>query len=216
MKIFEFVDLDEAKMHPEIKVILKNKGYKYLGRGQDQDVYITPDGSILKIFGYEPRASGFSRGQRSFIDFANFCQQNSENPFLPQFGGWETFKFEDQLYLQIKCERLFEFKGAEEIATSLESLVEHIRRFGAKKGTARYIRFKTDKFSSEEAVEKLGKLIMTLGGKKELSLFAATVEDLFKLSLRKGYTFDLHSKNFMLTNEGQIVINDPFFTGTFR
>lgn len=216
MKIFEFVELDEAKMHREIKEILKNKGYKYLGRGQDQDVYITPDGSILKIFGYEPRVSGFSRGQRSFIDFANFCKNHPDNPFLPQFEGWETFKFKDQLYLQIKCERLFEFKGFEEIATSLESLVEHIMRFGAKNGADRFIRFRTDKFSSEEAVERLGKLIMTLGGKRELYGFAKTVDDLYKLSLRKGYTFDLHHKNFMLTSEGQIVINDPFFTGTFR
>jgi hypothetical protein len=91
MRAEEF--LIEAQMDPGIKKVLKQKGYQYLDRGQDQDVYLAPDGTILKIFGYEKGSNGLSSGQRSFVDFANYCMKHPNNPFLPQFGGWEQFDF---------------------------------------------------------------------------------------------------------------------------
>ena len=65
--------VDEAQMDDDIKKVMQKQGYKFLGHGQDQDAYLAPDGTILKIFGYETDSRGMSEGQRSFIDFANFC-----------------------------------------------------------------------------------------------------------------------------------------------
>jgi len=55
-----------------------------------------------------------------------------------------------------------------------------------------------------------------VGGRQQFLLLANTIEQLDKLADRKGYRLDLHGGNFMLGSDGEIVINDPFFTGNWR
>lgn len=210
----------EAKMDPGIKEVLTKKGYKFVGKGQDQDVYLAPDGTIMKIFGYEKDSRNFSRGQQSFIDFATFCQKNPNNKFLPQFGGWETFDFNGQRYLQIKSERLFEVEKSmsKQVAWILEDLTSFVRLHGAAKGAEKFFNIMLDPIDPKRtaARDAAAQVVMLLGGKEDLKLFARTVEQLGKIAHRKGYGFDLHGGNFMLGSDGEIVINDPFFTGTWR
>jgi hypothetical protein len=207
--------LTEAQMNPGIKKVLIQKGYKFLGHGQDQDAYIAPDGTILKIFGYERGSKGFSRSQQSFIDFANYCMKNPNNPFLPQFGGWNQFEFKGQRYLQIKCERLFEFKKAKvpRIAEALSDFVDDVTAFGPERAIANFLDVAVD----YEYADDIGPILINLvGGEKELKLLAKTIDQLDTLADKKGYRLDLHSGNFMLGSDGEIVINDPFWTGSFR
>lgn len=216
MRISEI--LTEAKKNPKIEHALIQKGYKFLSNGSDQDVYLAPDGTILKIFGYGKSAStqGLSRGQKSFIDFANYCMNNPTNTFLPQFGGWDQFEFEGQKYLQIKCERLFDFKEneANSICKRLEQLVISVKKYGSKLGFEQFMRFYYD-FGIDDWEPEVGSLIMLLGGEKEVELFCETIDQLYKLANRKHYKLDLHRYNFMLDNEGNIVINDPFYVPEF-
>ena len=217
MKISEI--LTEAQMNPGIKKVLTQKGYKFLGHGQDQDAYLAPDGTILKIFGFERGSQGLSLGQRSFVDFANFCQENSNNPFLPQFGGWEPFDFQGQRYIQIKCERLFDLGKSKlyGVAEQLENLVDDIDCWGAVKGLHNFLNNNVDdEYADTGYRNETGKLVMLIGGESQLKLFAQTVEQLAKLARKRRYRLDLHSGNFMLGSDGEIVINDPFFTGSFR
>lgn len=215
MRAIEF--LPEAQMSPKIKNILTQKGYKFLGHGQDQDAYLAPDGTILKIFGYERGSRGLSEGQQSFVDYANFCMKNPNNPFLPQFGGWNQFVFEGQKYLQIKCERLFDFAKAKagDIAEQLEELVDKVEAYGAQKGFEKFLYWNYDKGFGNEPTA-VGSLVTLLGGEKEVKLLCKTIDQLIKLGDQKGYGIDLHGGNFMLGGDGEIVINDPFFTGSFR
>ena len=206
-------------MNPGIKKVLTQKGYKFLGHGQDQDAYLAPDGTILKIFGFERGSQGLSLGQRSFVDFANFCQENSNNPFLPQFGGWEPFDFQGQRYIQIKCERLFDLGKSKlhGVAEQLENLVDDIDCWGAVKGLHNFLNNNVDdEYADTGYRNETGKLVMLIGGESQLKLFAQTVEQLAKLARKRRYRLDLHSGNFMLGSDGEIVINDPFFTGSFR
>ena len=214
MKIREL--LSEAYMDSEIKKIMTKKGYKFLGHGQDQDAYLAPDGTILKIFGYEEGSSGLSRGQKSFIDFANYCMQNPNNQFLPQFGGWEQFEFKGELYLQIKCERMFDIDVSKtiDIAEMLEELAHMVAAWGVDKGLKRFM--ENELYANYSSPESVGKMITLIGGEEQLKVFAKTVEDLYKLAQSNRYRLDLHSGNFMLGSDGEIVINDPFFTGYFR
>ena len=217
MKISEI--LTEAQMNPGIKKVLTQKGYKFLGHGQDQDAYLAPDGTILKIFGFERGSQGLSLGQRSFVDFANFCRANPNNPFLPQFGGWEPFDFQGQRYIQIKCERLFDLGKSKlhGVAEQLENLVDDIDRWGAVKGLNNFLNDNVDdEYADTGYRNETGKLVMLMGGEGQLKLFAQTVEQLAKLARKRRYRLDLHSGNFMLGSDGEIVINDPFFTGNFR
>lgn len=222
MKIDEVITesiVDEAQMDAGIKKEMTKQGYKFLGHGQDQDAYLAPDGTILKIFGYETDSRGTSEGQQSFIDFANFCMSNSDNQFLPQFGGWEKFTFKGQQYIQIKCERLFDFHKSNmaSMATSLEDFVDRVVSNGAKKAVERFLHWEIDIEPSNSSYPiDAGKLITMLGGEKQLMLLAQTIEQLHKLARKRGYGLDLHSGNFMLGSDGEIVINDPFFTGNWR
>ncbi len=208
--------IDEAKMSPEVKKIMTKQGYKFLGHGQDQDAYLAPDGTILKIFGYERDSRGYSKGQRSFIDFANFCMANKDNPFLPQFGGWEPFVLGGQQYLQIKCERLFDLYKAQvpRVGDALEELARRVQHWGAVKGMEKFMYWEVDDRYADP--RGAGGLITLLGGKEQLMLLAKTIDQLAKLAKRKGYVLDLHSANFMLGSDGEVVINDPFFTGHWR
>jgi hypothetical protein len=215
MRANEF--LNEALMDSGIRKVMTKKGYKFLGHGQDQDAYRAPDGTILKIFGYESGSHGYSFGQQSFIDFAQYCMKNEGNPFLPQFGGWSKFEFNGNTYLQIKCERLFDIDRGNtlEVAELLEVIADTVNSYGAAKGMEKFLSsYVDDDWGSPDP--EVGKLITLLGGEEQIKLFAKTVEDLSRLAKAKRYRFDLHSGNFMLGSDGEIVINDPFFTGTWR
>jgi hypothetical protein len=215
MKIAEL--LNEAQMHSGIKQEMVRQGYKFLGHGQDQDAYLAPDGTILKIFGYDEYSS---KGQQSFIDFANYCMANPNNPFLPQFGGWEKFEFNGQQYLQIKCERLFDFNKAKlgSMANTLEELADNINEMGLTNGLAATMDdFVDDDYnSSMGTANDFGKLVTLVGGEENLKILAKTIYDLTRIADEQNYRFDLHRHNYMLGSDGEIVINDPFFTGSWR
>lgn len=221
MRIFEFnstAAIIEAKMDPGIKKILASKGYKFLGKGQDQDAYLAPDGTILKIFGYERGSDGFTRGQQSFIDFADYCMKNPNNKFLPQFYGWKTFVFNGNQYLQIKSERLFDLDKSKMdiIGYALEGLVSRVRNFGPEKGYKVFMNDYIDDPFWEQDNKDAQIIISLLGGEEEVKLFCKTIYNLYTIAKKNAYTFDLHQGNFMLGSDGEIVINDPFFTGSFR
>ncbi len=208
--------MQEAKMDPGIRKALEQKGYKFLGKGQDQDAYLAPDGTILKIFGtdFDSRNNRYSEGQQSFIDFANFCMKNQNNPFLPQFGGWERFEFKGKHYLQIRCERMFELETKESryLELPLETIAHAIDR--PTKVVFNYVvHLLKDQWGD---ADDFSKFIMYIGGEDQLLQLISTLKALDAIANRKSYGFDMHSGNFMLGSDGHIVINDPFFTGTFR
>lgn len=215
MKSHEFIN--EAKMDPGIRKALEAKGYKFLGKGQDQDAYLAPDGTILKIFGTDRGSDGgYTEGQQSFIDFANYCMKNKNNPFLPQFGGFERFEFNGKYYLQIRCERLFDFdkNKAEYIADFLENLADSINYREPKSAMNRFQ--KGGHWDDEDDEDDRAKFILFIGGEAPFMQLLKAMKDLSKIADVKDYGFDLHSGNFMLGSDGHIVINDPFFTGTWR
>ena len=209
MKIKEI--LVEAQINPKIREVLQSKGYKFLGSGQDQTVYLAPDGTVLKIFDYLRDSNyliyGFSKAQQSFINFANFCMSQPNNPFLPKFGGWATFTFEGQKYLQIKSERLFHFTYGDIISEELEVLGEVIEQYGANLGFKHLMKRYDENNKVDSAI---GEMITLLGGEKNTKLFCKTIEQLVKIANSKDYAMDLHGGNFMLSSEGEIIINDPF------
>lgn len=177
-----------------IKQFLTSKGYRYLGKGVYQEAYLAPDGTVLKVYKSVTK-NKFSKQQQSFIDFAKFCRDNPNNPFLPYFFGWETFKWNEKLYLQIKSERLFPIKT--DAARLLERLITYIEH-------PQQIR--VHQFTDLD----IGRLTDILGGVKQSQEFIRTVQKLNNIAEKKGYRLDLHQRNFMYGSDGQVVINDPF------
>jgi len=192
--------------------IMQHKGYKFLASGADQDTYLAPDGSILKIFGWEKDTEDddLSYGQQSFVDFASYCQDHPNNPFLPNFGGWHPFTYKGQNYLQIKCERLFEFPDYD-MSEALSDLADEVKENGPEGAVKNFMHY-----AKHGNPYGLHELILLLGGQRQLKLLAKTIADLNELADVNGYRLDLHSGNFMLGSDGTVVINDPFFTGGWR
>ena len=211
MRATEFIT--EATRPPPIEVAMRGKGYTHLGSGVEQTAYLAPDGTVLKLFpsNWDNR---LSKNQLSFIEFANYCQAHPDNPFLPQFGGWAKFNYDDTLYLQIRSERLFPFNSnaglmLDRIATmtknnSIEQVIDAISNYSTNL---------TYGGNVDDKDSRLSEVVTLLGGKEELILFVKTIKDLAEIAKRKRYKLDLHRENFMLGSDGHIVINDPFFAG---
>ena len=214
MRATEF--LLEAYTDSSIDGILKKKGYKRLGSGVDQTAYLAPDGMILKIFGTSRSAKNGSlqltKAQKTFKAFADYCKAHPNNPFLPQFSDWNMFQYKDKPYLQIKMERLFPFiGGAEGINDLLENLAEYAEISNSPKAKERFINRYSD--SAGYYADAFNKLI-GLVGEDGFNKLWDTIYDLKQVAKKVGLgNLDLHSGNFMLGSDGQIVISDPFFAG---
>lgn len=195
--------------------ILNKKGYKLLGKGVDMQAWLEPKtGLILKILGaslYRDTSGELSRAQHSFKLFADYCQAHPNNPFLPEFFGWEQFKFEDEMYLQIRMERLFPIKktGWGEV---LETMSEAADNDGSENGKNRFLNeyfpkkepdWKYDGSPYEEVLAHIGK--------NGFDLLWKTLSDIGKIAARNRFILDLHARNFMLSSDSQVVISDPFY-----
>lgn len=202
--------LKEYYVDPGVIKHLEKLGYKKLGKGQDQIAFLEPStGMVLKIFGSSISGeTGFTKPQMSFKVFADYCQANSDNPFLPQFYGWETFKFKGKTYLQIRMERLFQFPGVEHWADALEVIVIYAEMSKSPEAKEKFIEEHV-KYEFYETYQQL----FTHLGREGFDQLWNTIYDLNRIAEKHGFRLDLHAGNFMMGSDGEIVINDPFFTG---
>lgn len=204
----------EYYVDPGIVDILTTKGYKRLGRGQDQIAFLEPStGMVLKIFGSsESGDKGFTKPQMSFKVFADYCQEHPDNEFLPQFSGWETFKFKGRNYLQIRVERLFPFPGVEKWAQVLEEMTYYAERSKSPVAKKKFIDNNIGYNKWDNPNLQVEQLLSHLGEDGFNKLWD-TINDLSKVAKKNRLFLDLHSGNFMMGSDGEIVISDPFFTG---
>jgi len=210
--------LTEAYSDPGISRILKQKGYKKLGSGVDQTAYLAPDGMILKIFGTSQNAKDGSiqltRSQKTFKAYADYSKAHSNNPFLPQYSDWNLFHYKGKPYLQIKMERLFPYnKGAKGINYVLSHIADKAERGNSPKQKEEFIKAYVNNDWGVQNGDNFRKLI-ALVGEDGFNQLWDTITDLKKVAKQIGLgNLDLHSGNFMLGSDGQIVISDPFFAG---
>jgi hypothetical protein len=199
--------INESHIDKRIRGILQEKGYKFLAQGADQQAYLAPDGTILKIFG--TTGDTLSDNQKSFKAYADYCKENSNNPFLPQFSDWTKFEFDGDLYLQIRMERLFEFKATSNEWADILELIADSAEFDKSK--IRKQKFVDDTLRSKQ--QSAFSELMTHLGEDKFNLLWDTIYDLGKIASKNSWGLDLHRSNFMLGSDGEIVISDPFFAG---
>lgn len=200
---------------PGVVKTLKQKGYTLLGKGVDAQAWLEPKtGLILKIFGFSLNrdySGELSRAQHSFKLFADYCQKNSNNPFLPEFFGWEQFKFEDEMYLQIRMERLFPMKktGWGEVLNNISERAEDDKSSASKQ------EFLDEYFPKQKPDHPYNgtpyEEVFAHLGKDGFDTLWNTCYDLGQIARRGRYILDLHPGNFMLGSDGHIVISDPFY-----
>ena len=196
--------LDEfSTMDRSIRKDLEKKGYRALGAGVDQEAYLEPNGqTVLKIFGTQGNKKKLSADQKMFAKWADFCQQNSDNPFLPRFSGWETFNYNGELYLQIRTEFL---KPSGELGRAISKLGRALDWGWA------------DYYNISKKPETAGsyRLVSRKIGEQNVPLLLNTLLELiYKTHKKKSYNWDLHAGNIMLRPNGEPVLNDPYVLDT--
>jgi hypothetical protein len=217
MRSTEFVPeevLDEfSNTDKSIVSHLKKQGYKLLGQGVDQTAFLEPGGTVLKIFGTQSdtKAPGtpdkkpkFSADHKMFFRWAEYCNKNKNNPFLPKFSGFESFYWKDRVYLQIRQEMLKPIAGPG--ATLLSKFAEAI--YGDFIETLPEL----EKWMAEFAPSYMPNLqqLKKQLGPKGLQLLFSTMLKVYRIGDQRGYMFDLHAGNFMARSDGTPVILDPW------
>jgi len=224
MKSHEF--LTEAIHSPKIKKILISKGYKYLASGVDQLVFLEPGtGLILKIFGtsnMSGSAAELTGAQKSFKTFYELTRADPNNEFLPNILGYETFMFNGKPYLQIRMERLFEFKGNavlfwNDTLADMADSIEQGRSFKtfwsvADTPTDNNMSFWFQNIRNKK--QEIRQQVIMHVGEEGLKKLWDTIVMLKNVAKKNGYRLDLHQGNFMLGSDGTPVITDPFYMGT--
>ena len=211
MRAIEFIA--EANIDIGIDSALRQKGYKRLGKGVDQNVYLEPGtGMVMKIFRSNASSTGgdhLTPGQKTFKAFADYCLANPDNEFLPNFSGWETFKFNNMLYLQIRTERMFPIdpdRGyfLEELATAARLSTQAWQK-------DQFI----DTAINDDTIydETTRAEMLSMLGSDGFNQLWDTINDLNQIAIDGRFKMDLHGGNFMLGSDGHIVISDPFFIG---
>lgn len=205
--------MKESYINDDIDDVLLDRGYKLLGKGQDQRAWLEPGtGQVLKIFGTKKGSdsSQYTKAQITFKLFADYCKAHPNNEFLPQFSGWETFQYNGLMYLQIRCERLFEFAEP-----SLKKFLERIAsnaEYNPAQWGKQWLEKELDQEQEFEDSSSASELV-TLIGEDGFWVLWDTIRDLANIAMANDIVLDLHAGNFMLGSDGHIVISDPFFSG---
>ena len=227
MRVSDFVS--EAYVGQGIISYLLRRGYKRLGKGADKVVFLEPNtGLVLLIFGTSLGQSGsateLTNAQKSFKTFYELTKADPSNEFLPNIIEYAPFMYGGKPYLQIRMERLFEFKGPSvlnwnQILADMADAIRFRESFDKFWNDAfepvskkQYIHAQISQTIRRDTKQQL---IMHLG-KDGLKKLWNTVGMLNKVAKKNGYVLDLHEGNFMLSSEGTPVIADPFFMGWGR
>jgi len=182
-----------------IQKALEKKGYQLLGRGNDQMSYLEPGtGYILKIFGTQG-GKDFSQDQKMFFKFAKFCMKNKDNPFLPRFYGYESFKFKGKIYLQIRTEQLFQNKKLQDAVYRLGTAVK-----------ADILRGYHEPAWDDWVADIEKDVLKVVKTPERLELLKKTLNELYSTGSKSKYRWDLHDENIMVRKDGTPVINDPW------
>lgn len=184
---------------PGIAQHMRSLGYRAAGAGLDQTTWLSPDGSVIKIFGTQAGQKGWTADHRMFATWVQYCRKHAANPYIPKFGGWRSFEFPQgsgQKYLQIKMERLTPIrdKTLRAVLEQFDHAVENGRSFAKLEGVVG---------------SRLGWAWVIASPLFRDSVLYDTVSELNSMGDQQGWTLDLHAGNYMLRGN-QIIIVDPW------
>jgi len=201
-----------GEIHGGIRKALMDKGYKYLGGGIDKQAYLEPGGQVLIVFGYRKGVEDFSPDQRMFINWINYCNKNKDNPHLPRFSGFESFKFQGKNYIQARMEVLRELPDeVGYLVGNIDEAVQKLRKnnydtaFDTLINYAQHSSYEDEKpyyYEIENSIE-------LLGGPEAAKNLLKTVKTVQQFTRRHNYIIDLHRGNYLQRPDGTIVVNDP-------
>lgn len=184
--------LTEASNIPsEFRKNLEKRGYKFLGAGVDQSAYLSPNGkNVFKIFG--TGGESLSRDQKMFLKWVKFCQQNSDNEFLPKFGRVRQFVIDGNIYYAMFQELLYKKWHITEMVVLIDAVIAYPDYYPSSTKKAK--QYERDLAAKGIDVEKL----------------KSTLQKLQSIGKTSDYVNDIHEENIMVRDDGTPVIIDPW------
>ena len=203
---------------------ITDSGYKLLGRGVDQAAFEKPDDPyVLKLFGTHrghgtDQVAYFTSDQKMFFYWADYCHRNRANKTLPIFGKYKKILWEDDTYVAIFQERLFNIP--DERVTFLHQMIANVAESDDtteeyREDFSSYLyglyhddRREPDEFELQQ-INTIHKNIREIGRNTVNQLYL-TLRELSNIGRQKGWIFDMHPGNFMQRKDGSPVIVDPW------
>jgi hypothetical protein len=210
---FEKESLNEvSSVNLNVHKKLLNKGYQYISSGVDQYAYYEPStGMVLKIFGAgsnvksSDEAEKYSASQRMFFAWERMSKRHENNIFFPKIHDYKPFQYGNQVYLQIRQERL------NNVDADLCFLMPMFRKSAALGET--YEEAKQAIIAKGPTAVNVLKDVIDYLSEKKLKLFYLTLTFLHKSAIEKGYKPDFHCGNIMQRKDKTPVFLDPWTIG---
>lgn len=201
-------EITESIIDSGIDDHLKELGYRKLGQGVDQQAWEEPNtGYVLKIFGTGYKREKLSPDQKMFYYWAKFCEENSNNPYLPKFYGIEQFKYNGRTYIQFRQERLYKNpKFTTELTQSLAEAIADNESFDKWMIHINALA----KIKNVEHFKKTAKMFSDREQLKQIEDFYNTLRELKKIGGKRRWYLDVHDENIMMRADTTPVISDPW------
>jgi hypothetical protein len=219
MRAHELVEFDDE--HDDtVEIInkLKKAGYKRLGSGVDATVWAKDTGHVIKILMPNNKIQ-FKGAEKGFITFYDFCQSNSNVPYLPKFvniGGKHhtVFILNGNAYRQIAMEKLRKIR----MDSFEEGMIWMLSDYASSNLSWEQVRdemciAETWKFSRrfmKVMPPRINQLKNDPAFNKTYGELHTLMQLLHRLATLKGLYWDLHTENVMQRGDGTLVITDPF------
>lgn len=169
----------------EIVKQMERLGYKYVASGHFGATFRHPSGYIIKLIDSDP----------CYIKFVEYCKSNQNNPHLPKFKSKKATIFGKDFYMVRMEELIKNTDSDDEYLTQIFRLVKHTELHSVDdlllhvQNTRYYVKY------ADLVDQELG--------------FWETVLDLKTLTAGEC-SFDMHSDNSMLRDDGTRVVIDPW------
>lgn len=198
---------------------LSTKGWKRIGSGMDKTAferYDKPNAILLVV--------DRDRGQKTFLNWVEFCKKHSEIEYLPRYSSIKNGEFEGEHYTFVIMEKLY--KNTKIGASLIQAMVDCIDADMTFEEWIEYLSKSTTGYTNNlngiwhnDAVDwahpignyrSVDSILNDKEQVQQLKDFYNLVLAACEVGVNHGYVADLHSANIMMRADTTPVIIDPW------
>lgn len=211
-------DRDRYKRYAALHAYMTGNGFDFLGNGVEKAAYVNKQTHKTKIIFYKEDYGSFEVFKR----WINFCHLHKNDPHLPDIKldkplnivGEDGKKHQFQV---ASMERLFSISDSqigligeslEEVASACDFVLKLSSGERTKEELIVEVRSELEEFSEGGELEDDAYSLLILSV-EDIDALIGTIIDVVKFA-PDGAILDLHPGNFMLGEDGTVVITDPW------
>lgn len=202
-----------------VRKIMKDNGYKRIGRGADSTVWTKDAASVVKVLMPDSDDTDVEHSAKVFKKFYEFSITHQDVSFLPKWSNidgahYKTIKINGKDYILAAMERLTPIRSGtmqEAMVWGLSDLSMTDKKWNQVKEEFSNPAYWAGSFSNK----LISKIITELETNPEFNsyyeLLYTIMQGLYKTGKINNFGWDLHTENVMQRKDGSLVIIDPWF-----